>query len=430
MTIMTSPIPDFPCCLCNDSMAAPGDYIPIRYGDDVPSFWSITAFQPGKTLVAMEEATGVNGNKIWQVKHVVHGKFIQSLKGNQVQARYLVHGKLHRLDGPALITRQGDKEWWQYGQRHREYNQPAVHRSSGHQEWWLRGRLHRRQGPTIIDSYGNQSWHQHGRLHSMTHPVKVLRFDGFKFHETSKKVWMLGDLECRLDGPAITASRYQCWMQFGKEHRSGSHKSTSRTFHTNGTVTKNWRVAGRLHRIEGPAVSTKYSNQDDEYWLFGKKVSKQVFEDAHQPIEHGTSTPWQRFSKVEYEGNVEYLLNGQRHRDDQYLPAVFWINGHREWWRNGRLHRDHDEPAVIYKDGTQEWWKNGKRHRLQGPAVIGPNGLRMWFKRGIFQRCECDDIEAVKPPAGWPPCPYECDSQPQAQAIKWWQRWLCCRRSR
>jgi hypothetical protein len=43
------------------------------------------------------------------------------------------------------------------------------------------------------------------------------------------------------------------------------------------------------------------------------------------------------------------------------LPAVE-SPGHVEWWRAGRLHRDHGLPAVISKNFTiWEWWVNGYR---------------------------------------------------------------------
>ena len=34
-------------------------------------------------------------------------------------------------------------------------------------------------------------------------------------------------------------------------------------------------------------------------------------------------------------------------------------------WENifGELHRENDLPAVIYTSGEKEWWKNGKLHR-------------------------------------------------------------------
>ena len=44
-------------------------------------------------------------------------------------------------------------------------------------------------------------------------------------------------------------------------------------------------------------------------------------------------------------------------------------SGSKEWWLNGKRHRE-DGPAVEYCiNGSKEWWLNGKRHREDGPAV-------------------------------------------------------------
>jgi hypothetical protein len=57
--------------------------------------------------------------------------------------------------------------------------------------------------------------------------------------------------------------------------------------------TKRWRLNGKYHRIDGPAIE---------------------FED----------------------GGKEWYLNGERHRVDG--PAVEDVDGHKEWWLNGDLY--------------------------------------------------------------------------------------------
>lgn len=49
-------------------------------------------------------------------------------------------GLLHRLDGPALVTKFGDMRWYQYGQLHREEG-PAIKNNSGYQAWYYRGKF-------------------------------------------------------------------------------------------------------------------------------------------------------------------------------------------------------------------------------------------------------------------------------------------------
>ncbi len=45
-------------------------------------------------------------------------------------------GKLHRLDGPAVIQTNGYKEWWQHYKRHRT-DGPAKIYEYGHKEYYI-----------------------------------------------------------------------------------------------------------------------------------------------------------------------------------------------------------------------------------------------------------------------------------------------------
>ena len=76
--------------------------------------------------------------------------------------------------------------------------------------------------------------------------------------------------------------------------------------------TKEWRLNGKLHRSDGPAIE----------WFNGSK---------------------------------EWWFNGLRHRSDG--PTIEWTDGHKEWWLNGKRHRI-DGPAVEVADGTKEWYFN------------------------------------------------------------------------
>ena len=95
--------------------------------------------------------------------------------------------------------------------------------------------------------------------------------------------------------------------------------------------TKEWRLNGKLHREDGPAV--------------------------------------------EYPDGTKYwLLNGDIHREDG--PAVEWPDGTKEWYLNGKLHRE-GGPAIEYSNGTKEWWLNGE--------PVHPETLvDLWLEREVF----------------------------------------------
>jgi hypothetical protein len=78
---------------------------------------------------------------------------------------------------------------------------------------------------------------------------------------------------------------------------------------------KRWRLNGKLHRLDGPAVE-------------------------------------------DIDGFRSWWINGILHRDND-LPAVEWADGHKEWWINGKLHRE-SGPAIDMGGWGKTWWINGK----------------------------------------------------------------------
>jgi hypothetical protein len=76
-----------------------------------------------------------------------------------------------------------------------------------------------------------------------------------------------------------------------------------------------WRLNGKLHREDGPAVE----------WADGAK---------------------------------EWYLDGKLHREGG--PALEGFSGHEEYWFKGSLHRK-DGPAVVHADGHEEYWVDGKK---------------------------------------------------------------------
>jgi hypothetical protein len=67
------------------------------------------------------------------------------------------NGLLHRLDGPALESIDGTKEWYKNGLRHR-LDGPAIEYASGSKYWFQNGKLHREDGPAIIHFDGSKEF--------------------------------------------------------------------------------------------------------------------------------------------------------------------------------------------------------------------------------------------------------------------------------
>jgi hypothetical protein len=145
--------------------------------------------------------------------------------------------------------------------------------------------------------------------------------------------------------------------------------------------------------------------------------------DDFQPFYYEKGKIWKKNNKkhrknkpsIEYEnGNEEYWINGQRHRNPMEGPAVkyeikdFYFLGGNQCFLNiqengtreiyifkGLLKKFYlysnsnfdSIPSIIYPNGDKEWWSNGLRHRLEGPAVIYGN-KHYYFEYGNFIKYE------------------------------------------
>lgn len=66
----------------------------------------------------------------------IQGAFCVSTPDGSMQ--WLVNGKRHREDGPAVVRSCGTKEWFLYGVPHRA-DGPAVERSNGEVAFFMHG---------------------------------------------------------------------------------------------------------------------------------------------------------------------------------------------------------------------------------------------------------------------------------------------------
>ena len=95
--------------------------------------------------------------------------------------------------------------------------------------------------------------------------------------------------------------------------------------------TQEWFVAGRRHRVGGPAVSRA-------------------------------------------DGTQEWWRDNWLHRTDG--PAILWADGTEAWWQNNKLHRT-DGPAFTWPDGSMQWWENDQRKPPEVEAML----TMVWLAR-------------------------------------------------
>jgi hypothetical protein len=84
---------------------------------------------------------------------------IRVLAGSQY---YYLNGKLHRVDGPAIIHPNGFQYYYLNGKRHR-VNGPAVIWPDGTEEYYLNGKRHRVNGPAVIWPDGTEEYYLNGK---------------------------------------------------------------------------------------------------------------------------------------------------------------------------------------------------------------------------------------------------------------------------
>ena len=85
---------------------------------------------------------------------------------------WLLNGKLHREDGPAIEYADGSKQWWLNDKLHR-VDGPAREWANGTKEWWLNGKRHRVDGPAYEDADGTKQWWLNNKLHREDGPARV-----------------------------------------------------------------------------------------------------------------------------------------------------------------------------------------------------------------------------------------------------------------
>ena len=80
------------------------------------------------------------------------------------EKQYWENGKVHRVDGQAIVYANGDKFYYQNNMLHRE-NGPAID-SDGSRYWYVNGERHRLDGPAVILPGGYKEYWIKGRKYT------------------------------------------------------------------------------------------------------------------------------------------------------------------------------------------------------------------------------------------------------------------------
>ena len=72
---------------------------------------------------------------------------------NDGSIEWLLNGKLHNAEGPAVLTTDGTEEWWLEGKLHR-LSGPAVIYPDGSVEYWIHGANYDEHNFRFISTFG------------------------------------------------------------------------------------------------------------------------------------------------------------------------------------------------------------------------------------------------------------------------------------
>lgn len=185
------------------------------------------------------------------------------------RVEYRLNGKFHRLNGPAIEAANGDKSWYKEGRLHRT-DGPAIELAYGSKCWYQNGELHRTDGPAIEYANGTKKWYQEGKLHRTDGPA-------IEWVNGNKSWWVEGSKYTEEEflekmNSEVVRTEFDDRVEYrlnGKLHRTDGPAIE----YDDGD--KLWYVEGRLHRLDGPAV--EWANGIKEWWIEGKKYTQEKF---------------------------------------------------------------------------------------------------------------------------------------------------------
>jgi hypothetical protein len=168
--------------------------------------------------------------------HCTDGHAVVMMKDGEIYSReYYQYGELHREgDLPAVEYENGDVEYYKFGKLHRDGDSPA--RIIGELvEYYKFGKLHRDgDSPARIDGQ-SKTWAKHGRLHRVGKPAKI--------DNGIEKWYLVGTLDS-FNGEEIETAHYH----EGKLHHE---KRPAIRFPDGDEI---WYYRGKLHNLYEPSI--------------------------------------------------------------------------------------------------------------------------------------------------------------------------------
>ena len=126
--------------------------------------------------------------------HRVGGPAITDANGQ----KWYYNGVLHREGGPAVIGANGTEAWYIHGVRIKlPKGRPVGNIKCPYQDlspavgryYDESGRLHRLDGPAVVEASGCQMWYLHGKLHREDGPAVITKRGQLQYFRNGRQYW-------------------------------------------------------------------------------------------------------------------------------------------------------------------------------------------------------------------------------------------------
>jgi len=295
------------------------------------------------------------------------------------------NGEIHSDDGPAVITKDGTKYWYQHGKIHRD-NGPAIEFDTGVKSWVQDGWLHRTDGPAIEKPAGDNEYYLNGKfMYLRAWEREVARLNDeppvrLSWRNTNFNKWNTNYEMARDEN---------VYVVFSKPWDSNNPEDYTEMFRGSEQYIQQLWFDYLLEKgsIEGFGYDPATHNIIDV-------ENNDVFEEADS-IEEAKGIWYyilgnglDEYDKIDAETfdiiHTANLKLSWREKTwdtmDITKPSSAGGEAKRYFNEKGEYHRE-DGPAIEYPGGTKMWYQHGKKHRTDGPADIFPAGfVRYWIE--------------------------------------------------
>jgi uncharacterized protein (UPF0216 family) len=86
------------------------------------------------------------------------------------------------MPNQVIINLYGTKHWYNEDSKLHREDGPAVISKDGNQYWYRNGKCHREDGPAVIYKDGNQEWYLNGKEYTEDAYITIQFFNGVKLN--------------------------------------------------------------------------------------------------------------------------------------------------------------------------------------------------------------------------------------------------------